>query len=246
MTPFPDSSRLIKEIRDLYEEDDEKAEAAIEAHLKETLGSFPLAKRVDVLQTLMAEFEGEGHRGLSQLDAATYKTIRDFLNFLLGNEAIKNGCSTDEVLQKLAQSLTLLFDKINHLIRIINCALLGKEEMSNEETIRHVIRFDMAGDRSSMTLDGYLGQIDQAFLVAINSFKAAIQTRMQVMLEELNPDQNLHQPKRAFRSKRGRKADLFDAYLNKYLNCNRYFESGRFMDDLLREFENNCERVLRK
>jgi hypothetical protein len=39
-----------------------------------------------------------------------------------------------------------------------------------------------------------------------------------------------------------KKAEYFDTYQNKYETLKKWFESGRFMEDLLREFENNCHR----
>jgi hypothetical protein len=38
-----------------------------------------------------------------------------------------------------------------------------------------------------------------------------------------------------------KKAEMFDIYEQRYGKIQKWFSSGRFMEDFLREFEKNCQ-----
>ena len=93
------------------------------------------------------------------------------------------------------------------------------------------------------SLQNYLDQIQEAFLVAHKAFQEAAQTKVGEILKELSPDH--------FEASEGgwlkfgpfRKAELFEIYKEKFQACKSWFESGRFMEELLREFEKTCQKL---
>ena len=112
-------------------------------------------------------------------------------------------------------------------------------------TIRGIIgsnfeKIEASGTHDS--LQSYLDQIQDAFLVAHQSFQQAAQTRVRQILDELDPKRISDLSKGGYKFGPFRKAELFEVYKEEFKVCKAWFESGRFANELLREFEKTCQK----
>jgi predicted component of type VI protein secretion system len=144
-------------------------------------------------------------------------------------------------MEKLADSLNTIFNKLNQLIRNIHTTLLGKSP--EFETIRHIIGAELEGASPSISLENFLDQIKEAFLSAHEAFKKAANIRFQEILNELDPDLIAAQVENGLKFRPFRKAGYFEMYRERYQKLKKWFESGRFTEALLREFEKNCQKL---
>lgn len=224
----------VDDIRALYAKDPTKAEALIEGYLNERLGNCPPEERVTLMEHIIDEFRPSDHQEASS--HSPYGALFAQLNALLFGERVqgldKVSCETVE---KLGNSLNTVFDKLNELVGIIKATLLGKE--TGLETIRHVIGSELQGSCSSESLECYLDQIKRAFLAAYEASQRAASTKVRRIIEEMDPERIEATTDAGLKFGPLRKAELFDIYRDKYQNLKKWFESGRFMEEFLREFE---------
>ena len=143
------------------------------------------------------------------------------------------------MLEKLAESLNTIFNTLNQLISVINMTFTG--EGSPEQTIRQVIGFRLEGEGQGGSLETYLGQISNAFLTSQQSFKEAAHTKVRQVLEVLDPEKLAAEAGKGLKFGPLKKAEMFEIYENRYRKIHKWFTSGRFMEDFLREFEKNCQ-----
>jgi hypothetical protein len=130
------------------------------------------------------------------------------------------------------------------LAGLIQSTFAGQEE--TEQTIRKFIGFQYQGLADpNKSLEAYLGQISQAFLVAHEASQRAAQDVVGRILTELDPAKlEKKNRKRGLKFGPLRKAELFDIYRHQYEICRKWFGSGRFIQDFLREFEKHCQHTL--
>jgi hypothetical protein len=231
--------KLVDEIRQIYATDHLQAEAGIETYLETRLRSFPLNKKIALLEKLTKEFND------SPANDATDATIEDevlsrLFSLVLGGKVANFDISSAELLQRLAESLNTIFDKLNQLVGLINSTFHG--QTSGEETIRQVIGFHLESEEQLKSLESYLGQINNAFLLTREAFKKAATKTVSTILSELDPDRIDQATESGLKFGPLRKAELFEIYENKYKICRDWFESGRFIESFLREFEKNCQQ----
>jgi hypothetical protein len=62
------------------------------------------------------------------------------------------------------------------------------------------------------------------------------------MLSELDPETLASSTKSILNFGPMRKAEIFEAYQVKYQECRKWFDTGRFSEKLLREFEKICQK----
>lgn len=237
--PFP-LEALAGEIRTLYRSNPLRAERLIEDYLEEMLKGFPSAEKMALLERLAHQFETV----LPQTQTGLPLENKEFsllFSLLFGERISTVDLSSTELFEKLAHSLNTIFDTLNEIIRVINVSLLGKKP--ELETIRHIIGSHLEGEGGAESLQNYLTQIQEAFLVAHKAFKEAAHTKVGEILRELNPDHL--EAGEVGRLKFGplRKAELYKIYKEKFQTCTHWFESGRFMEELLREFEKTCQKL---
>ena len=240
MTDLLDISLLSDKIRRIYSSDPSIAEDSIENFLKESFPDFSQEKKIKGLEALIDEF----------LEDITYpendvnidpEILTRIFSFLLGKKISQADLQSAELLQRLADSLNTIFDSLNRLVGVINMTFLGQHD--GIETIRQVIGFHLEGDNQSGSLETYLGQINKAFLISQKAFKIAVENKVKEILAELSPEKISELSDSGFIFGKNKKAKSFDMYTNKYNTFNDWFESGRFMEEFLREFENNCQRL---
>lgn len=237
--PTP-TAQLASEIRQLYQSDPCHSEAVIEAYLEKRMSRLAPESRVKLLHKLKDEFDTAHALPSAGSDMEEGVLLKVF-SLLLGRDVSQADLSSKEMLQRLAESLNTIFDTLNQLIRVINMTLFGQG--AGDETIRYVIGSHIKGGDHTKSLESYLGQIQKAFLTTQQAFKSAAATRVGEILDELDPDKIAETGGGGLKFGPLRKAEYFEIYESKFRSCKKWFESGRFMEAFLREFEKNCLKL---
>lgn len=232
--------RLSNEIRNVYLQDKNQAEKQIELLLSKRLKNLSDSDRLNVLEKVVAEFDNTAHKETGDLRLEDRVMVR-ISSLLLGRDFSGEDLTSTELLQRLAESLNTIFDSLNRLIGVINRTLLG--EHSKEQTIRTIIGFHLEGEGPGKPLESYIGQINNAFLTAQRAFKQAAQIIVGKILREIDPNQISAQASGGLKIGPLRKAECFEIYEKKLHQIKKWYESGRFMEDFLREFEKICQNL---
>jgi len=236
---------LAREIKDMYHADgstdESNAETLIENHLKQRLEGFSQSERLELLDKLTHEFRPIISQEPVAPRAGPDHVVKLFALFL-GKEVSDTDLSSAEFLERLASSLNTVFDSLNELIGVINVTLSGKK--TELETIRQIIGTNLHDEVERSSLETYLAQIKEAFLVSHQSFKKAAQAKVKEILLELDPRRIEESEPAGLKVGPLRKANLFEIYQHKFQRVQKWFESGRFEEELLRNFERTCERSL--
>ena len=227
---------LAREIRRLHAMDSAAAEDQITAYVQEQLGSLPAPKRFGLLERLGAVFAAPPDAAHSAYPDD--EVLTRLFSLVLGDKVTSADLSSADLLQRLAESLNTIFDALNKLVAVIDSTLLGKER--GEETIRQVIGFHLEGQDQTKSLQSYLGQINQAFLQAQQASKKSAYEMVGKILQELDPEKINQEAGGGFKFGPLRKAELYDEFELRMKKFRKWYESGRFMQDLQREFEKNC------
>ena len=240
VTDGHDLDILANEIRRIYAADKPGAANLIEAFLESSLNGISSNDKVELLGQLASKFEQTGVFTAEEINVDQGILIRIF-SFLLGKKVTQADLCSAELLQRLADSLNTMFNMLNQLVAVINKTFMGQNQ--GIETIRQVIGFHLEGEKQSISLESYLGQISKAFLTAQRAFKLAAEKKVKEIMVELDPERIAASQGGGLKLGRLRKADSFELYVQKFQGFRDYFESGRFMEELLREFENNCQKL---
>ena len=240
MTVQHDPRQLAQKIRQIYVSDRLQAENLIEKFLENSLIRISSDEKIKILDELTSKFELNAPSRAEEVNVDQVILARIF-SFLLGKKVSQADLSSAELLQRLAESLNTIFDMLNQLVSVINRTFLGERE--GVETIRQVIGFHLEGEDHTRSLENYLGQISKAFLTTQQAFKIAAEKKLREILVELDPEGTAASMDRRFKFGRLRKAELFELYDKKFKAFKNWVDSGRFMEELLREFENNCQRL---
>ena len=231
---------LANEIRQIYCKDKLHAESLIEEFLESSFDGIVSDEKITVLDELMSKFEPTDTCTAEEVNVDQEILTRIF-SFLLGKKVTQADLSSTELLQRLAYSLNTMFDMMNQLVGVINKTFLGEHE--GIETIRQVIGFHLEGENQTQSLENYLGQINKAFLTTHQAFKVAVEKKVKEIMIELDPEQIAASQGSGFKFGRMRKAESFELYTQKFEEFKEWVDSGRFMQDLLREFEKNCQTL---
>ena len=235
-----DLNQLAKQIRQIHASDRLHAQDRIEEFLESSLTGVSRDEKMRIVGELVSRFEANRVHSAEDVTVDREILTRVF-SFLLGKKVSQADLSSAELLQRLADSLNTIFDMLNQLVGVINMTFLGQH--GGIETIRHVIGFHLEGEKQSKSLESYLGQISKAFLTAQQAFKVAAEKKVKEIMVELDPQRIAASQGGGFKLRRLRKAESFELYVQKFEAFKGYFESGRFMEELLREFENNCQKL---
>jgi hypothetical protein len=233
-------TRLAAEIRSLYAEDPSNALPRVQELLADRLGDAPPEQGRDVIRQLVQHFRPAGNEA-----AADNEAMRRVFGLILGHKVAPDDLASDGLPERLAQSLNTIFDALNELIGRINMSFNGSGAVG-EETIRQFIGVHLQGDDQTHSLVEYLGRISQAFLTTHEAFKAAARTKVEQIIQALDPDKIAAERSGGLKIGPMRKAQDFDTLKEKIERIRRWFDSGRFMEDFLREFEKNCQEMGRR
>lgn len=231
--------RLVGEVQRVCRERGPDGAMAVESALNDELGGFPLEDRVRIGEAIAERLRPNAVP--SHTSRAEDEVLSEICSLLLGRPVSKAELSSGELLERLGESLNTIFDSLNQLVGIINLTLASGQ--GGEETIRHVIGGHLAGDDQRASLESYLGQIRDSFLVTQKAFKKAAYHQFEEVLSELNPEAIASAGSGGLKFGALRKADFFDIYEQRFKKVKEWFDSGRFMEALLREFEKNAQRL---
>ena len=231
--------KLAAEIRTAYQSNPQQSEMMIETFLKKKWQDCPSLERLNLLEKLSKQFEVSAPSRVQQESGAGELTR--LLSLLLGKRVSMLDLSSEENLEKLARSLNTVFDTLNQIIGVIHSTLWGKQ--AEMETIRLILGSNLEGKGQADSLQNYLDQIKDAFLVSHRAFRLAAHTKVGEVLKELDPDRMAAEGEGGLEFGPLRKAKLFEIYKEKFLKCKSWYESGRFLEDLLREFEKDCQKL---
>lgn len=220
-----------------FEADGDVSAESVEAFLKEQMAGLDSHSRITALQSVVKRL------GNTCRPSMTGETDEEVLtrvcSLLLGRKVSMDDLSSSELLEKLAESLNTIFNTLNQLISVINMTFTG--EGSPEQTIRQVIGFRLEGEGQGNSLETYLDQISNAFLTSQQSFKEAAYAKVKQVLSVLDPEQVAAEVGKGLKFGPMKKAEMFEIYEERYGKIQKWFSSGRFMEDFLREFEKNCQ-----
>ena len=163
------------------------------------------------------------------------------ISLLLSKTVSVTDLTSEEMTDRLLDSFNTVFDNLNRLIGSINTTLFG--EGAGNKTIRHMIGEHIDGDVEVKSLESYIGQIDKAFLITHQAFQDAVRQLVSQIMDELNPEAIAAAGSGGLKLGVVKRAEFFDTYKDKYAVVRKWFESDRFRDRLLREFEKKCRQL---
>jgi hypothetical protein len=231
------NDNLAHEIRQIYRSNPTHADSAIETFLTKRLAALSENEKKSFLTSLAAKFHTPAPD--TTPEAGTEEAVfTGIFSLLLGREVSNENLSAPEIMEQLSESLNTIFGALNRLVQNINATLLGGNP--DEQTIRHVIGSRLEGQEPQVSLEEYLGRIDKAFFISHQAFKQAAHTLVLKMLREMDPEKITAETGQGLKFGPLKKAEYFGIYETRFSTLKKWFESGRFMEDLLREFENNC------
>ncbi|MBW2591936.1 MAG: hypothetical protein JRE58_02845 [Deltaproteobacteria bacterium] len=228
--------KLARKIERIFILDPVNAETQIEQYLKEELDDLPNQEKKTLLGKTAGVFKIPVPGGSDMNEDALAKIF----SMLLGRDVCRDELNSEDMLIRLGQSLNTIFDTLNHLVGVIDKTLFG--ESAGEETIRHFIGSHVEGHDCSGSLESYIGRINKAFLITQEAFKQAAETKVGEILAELDPEQ-ISSKSSGLKFGPLRRAESFAIYEEKYQQLRKWFESGRFKEQLVREFEKKCRSM---
>jgi hypothetical protein len=234
---------LAAEIRTISAAHSGRAEELIEDRLKVHTRGLPAAESLEVLDALREKF-GSLSAGVSRAEheqPRNTELLSDLFALLLGHRVSKTDLHSPEVIEALARAMNTIFDSLNEVVSTISRTF--GDETEELQTIRHLISSDLECEGPSQPLESYLRKIKEAFLTANQAFRIAAQHEVGKILEELDPDRIASEAGKGFGLGFMRKSDHFDTYRARFEQFRKWLQSGRFLEDLSREFERNCQKL---
>ncbi|MEW5802279.1 MAG: hypothetical protein AB1847_09260 [bacterium] len=239
---------MVNDLQNIYQSDPSGSEALIEKYLEEKLagilpgGRLPLIEKLaQTLESKTSEAPGVPPSGLSGSGCMGSLEHAKLLSFLLGKDVAGEDFSLAGLLAEMTSSLKAIHGTLNRITDTINTTLLGRR--TDMDSIRQIIGSTFEDPKPSTSLKERLDRINDAFLIARQAFRQAVQARLGEILFELNPDRLESTTSGGLRFGPLRKAELFEIYKEKYQTCQRWFESGHLMEEILREFERACQKI---
>jgi hypothetical protein len=229
-------------ILEIYQKYGARSHDPLDRYLRDALKEYDEISRMTVLERLIDRLDGPDwkERESGKPPAIDDHVLSRVIKLLLGRDISKLDLSSDELLESLAESINTVFESLNQLISTINTTLVGKQDP--DQTIRQVIGYNIEGSSQGRPLEAYIGQIGRAFFEAQEASRKAAHARVLQILEELAPEKIAAE---AGGPSIGpfRRARCYDVYEQKFEKFRTWFESGRFMESFLREFEKNCRNI---
>jgi len=237
MTDGPEITGLVDVIRKIASSGATDFPEVIENVLERELRGVPMNERLKFAEEIAGHFKGPSAASpvVPGIHPAQFARL---LTLLLGKGVVASDLSPEEISARLAKTLNTIFDTMNQIVGVINSTLMGRE--GEQETIRHLISSEVKGEEAGTSLQGYLDQIQEAFLVAHKAFRLAAEATLTQILSELDPGKMEASSKGSLKFGLLRRGELFEIYQERFASCKRAFESGRLMEGFLREFEKAC------
>jgi len=230
-------------IRKIYDENPKMAEISVEQYLTDILNELDPRDKINVIKKIAGSFSNysTNESSFNEIEDEIFSKV---FSLILGRKITEDDLSSKERLNRLAQSLNTIFDQMNQLVEVINQHLY--REYDGDKTIRRIIGIEMMDESQGKPLEAYLGQIKTAFLVAQEAFRKSMEITVGRVVDEFNPENiELQSGGGGFRFGPLKKAEYYDTYAKKFRQVKNWFDSDRFTEDFLREFEKSCEKNLR-
>jgi hypothetical protein len=233
-----DLKKLTEEIKKIYSLNPAVAEYSIEVLLLGELEGQDFREKLAVIDGIKNMLIDNKEECEPKADvSADSGLMQSLIPLILGRSA--SDMPADILPEKLAQSLNIIFDSLNQLVGLINATLGTPGE--GDETIRHIIGTNLGNMTSEKSLEEYLSQVKKAFLITQQAFKDAAKNVLGNVLTVLDPKQ-MEPVQTGLKIGPLKKAESFEIFEEKYLKCRKWYDSDRFMEDLLRQFEKNCQK----
>ncbi len=214
--------------------------SSIEAYLERQLAGFDTGEKIAIVEQLTELFAEESRATGREANLQAGDSAR-LISLLLGRKISPADIPAAELSERLAEALGTVFDTLNQIVAVIHKDLLGQRE--EQETIRQIIRSQIETSAGENSLQDYLDQIKEAFLVAHKASKIAAEELIRELLAELDPARKDVFTERRLPFELLRKADLFEAYREKFSKCKAALESGRLTEQFLRGFEKASQKL---
>ncbi|WP_373500917.1 hypothetical protein [Desulfococcus sp.] len=243
-----DLDALADEVRGLHALNPGHARVLIEGYIEDRFKDLGPDRRVEELSRLVRRFAPPGggaseRSSVGARDSEAAILARVF--FLIIGEALSPAdLSSPEVLNRLAASLNIVFDSLNRLVAVIDDVLYGGRE--GLRSIRHIIGSQVQGEGDAVSLESYIERIQTAFLDSQQAFQAAAEALAARILSELDPGRVAEAASGGVKFGPFQKAEMFRIYEERFDQCRKWFDSGRFKMELQRAFEKNCEALSKK
>lgn len=230
---FLPDERLTDELRKLYSNSPDHAQALIEHRLEHEFSNLCASDKLKSLNKLSQNFQHSG----ADIESMEEDRLLEIFSILLGRNLSSDDLSSGELLQRLAEALGTIFTLLNKIVKQIDDTFNG----GNTEglTILSRIQDHLKGDKDTSSIERYLDQINQSFLVAHKAFQYSGREIIKTILDELDPEQI----KAAGGSRLLGKGKYFNTFEEKYERCKKWFDSERSTEDLLREFEKQIVKL---
>ena len=229
----------------LFQNRKDNADIYINDFLEKELGTLDLDQRMDLLEELISQFAPHRQPGTAPVQEhmaseSERHALERVIRLLLGRELTTSEFHSEQLLESLADAINTVFESLNLLISAINTTLAGKQD--SDETIRQVIGYHLEGSDQAQPLEAYIGQIGKAFSGSHEASKKAVLNTFSKIMSELSPEK-IEKDASVSIFTPMRKSKCFDVYRLKFNKIQKWFESGRFMESYLREFEKNCQNI---
>ncbi|MDM8516821.1 hypothetical protein QUF76_11525 [Desulfobacterales bacterium HSG16] len=224
---------LTDELRKIYSNDPNDAQCLIEKRLEQEFSDFSTSEKMVSLDNLTKAFE----HSVSDIENMGEDQLLEIFSRLIGRNLSSDDLLSGELLQRLAEALGAIFTSLNKIVKQIDDTFNG----GNTEgiTILSRVQDHMKRDKDTSSIEIYLDQINQSFLVAHKAFQYSGREVIKTILDELDPEQI----KAAGGSRLLGKGKYFNTFEEKYERCKKWFDSERSTEDLLREFEKQIVKL---
>jgi len=237
----PIIEQLAVEIRRIYDQDQSAAPTLIEEYLQTQLFGIDNAAKIQIISLLEEKFSPPPQPENIPEQYLQQKAMLRFCSLILGKELSSDELSSVETLERLSRSFNTLFDSLNQLVHSIRISLFLENQ--GNETIRHVIGSSLYQEEPGISLEQYLGEIKSAFFISHQAFKSAAGKMINRILQEFDPTQPSLTAGNGFMFSATRKANAFDRYQKLFEKFRQWHDSGRSMEDFLKEFERECQTL---
>lgn len=236
-----DIQKLESGIHQIYREHGDRSGYRMDDFLGAELASLDPAEKLRTLDRLIRRFEDPGAEpGTPAPGAIDDHVLGRVIKLLLGRDISQVDLNSEELLESLVESINTVFESLNQVISVINTTLVGNQD--SDQTIRQVIGYHLEGSDRARPLESYIGQIGKAFYEAQEAAKKAAHAKVMQILEELSPEK-IEKDADVSKLTPMRKSRYYEEYVQKFEKFEKWFESGRFMESFLREFEKNCQKI---
>jgi len=237
-TPLP-IGKISSELREIYHSDEIQAEKAMETYLELMLKGLSSDEKRAGMEDILAVFRPAT---IAPDDTPAEPDRLDdlcrFFSLLLGHDVPTDKLSSSELMQRLSDSLNTIFNSLNELVSAINNSIT--RDISPDKTIRQLISYHLGDEHHLQELAAYIGRIKHTFLITQEAYKMSVQTIVDNILKEFDPERIQSESPGKFGFGAIKKAQYYDVFEKKYGKYRNWVESGRFMESFLREFEKNC------